>query len=64
MTNREEIINLLSKKDSDADSIAAGYLDCPYYFNECKNPYKYGTDEFHLYCSDCKAEWLDKEVFD
>ena len=65
MTNREEIITMLSEKNSDTDAIAVSFLDCSYCRDEdCKNPYEYGTIDYDMFCDACKMEWLDKEASD
>ena len=63
MTNREMLIETLSKRDWETDRYATAYIECPYHSdNDCKNPHKYGTSDFQIYCDeDCKTEWLDKE---
>ena len=61
MTNREEIISLLSEKDPETDCIVASFIDCPY-TDRCDNTNEYGTIEFDMFCCACKCEWLDKET--
>lgn len=60
MTNREVLINSLSKRDYEVDKCVTGLIECPY--TDCTNPYEYGTADFQIYCDEvCKTEWLESE---
>ena len=62
MTNREALIDsLMNGGEYHIDACTVDYISCPYYGNECKNPYQYGEPRYKSYCTNCKIEWLDKE---
>lgn len=63
MTNREVLIEMLSRKEYETDVIATSYIECPYSSDsDCHNKYSYGTTDFQIYCDeDCKTAWLEEE---
>ena len=63
MTNREVLIEMLSRKEYETDVIATSYIECPYRSDaDCHNKYRYGTTDFQVYCDEvCKTAWLEEE---
>lgn len=65
MTNRDALIQGLSNHSKDCDVYTVEYIACPYRTaSDCVNMQQgieAGTKKYYDLCSECKADWLEKE---